>query len=339
MKTVALFYGGRSFEHEISVLTAMQAGTFFPKDYRLLPIYMLNGKLYYKPDYRSFSSYIKPIKAKEVTLTNGGLQIKRKYIKVDCALVCTHGGEGEDGTLSALLEYYDVPYTATNPRSSGICMDKSLTKTVLRDKGFNVVEDWNNIDYPCIIKPCVLGSSIGISVVNNSEDLLTAQETASYFGEYIIEPFLVGSIEYNCAIFTYKGEYITSVIEKPLHKGEFLNFDDKYKNGDREIPASMSDDLQKEITETTIEIYKKLSLFGVVRVDYLYYKEKLYVNEINTIPGSLAYYLFSDLSINFEKLLTMLIEEGISRGTVNRPQYGTNILKEYAQGFKGNKSK
>lgn len=339
MLTVALFYGGRSYEHEISILTAIQTGTFFPDGYKVIPVYMKDGLLYIKKNFRSFSSYINDTKDKKAIFTKGGLKIGKKFATVDCALIATHGGEGEDGTLSALLEYYSIPYTSCDMASSHICMDKALTKERLRCLGFDVVEEWSGKDYPCIIKPTVLGSSIGISIVNDKETLEKGKENAKYFGSYIIEPFLKDSIELNCAVVLKDGIPIPSEVEKPLHKGEYLDFDDKYRNGEREIPAKISDELRNRIQKTSVEIYQKLGLFGVVRIDYLLSGEKLYVNEINTIPGSLSYYLFSATGLDFAKLLTVLIEEGIKRGTKPRPIYGTEIIQDYANGFKGSKSK
>lgn len=336
MKKIGLFYGGRSYEHEISVLTAVQAGTFFPKEYELIPIYMKDGKFYIKDAFRKFSSYIGKSKDKEITLQEGGIKYKKKYIKLECALVSCHGGEGEDGTLSALLEFYNIPYTSANHFVSSICMDKSLTKLILRAKGYSVVEEWNG-EFPAIVKPCVLGSSIGITITENEEELLQAQETAKMFGDYIIEPFLKDSIELNCAAVKSNANVIVSQIERPLYKGTFLDFDNKYKSGEREIPAQIDLALAKEISKTTKAVYEDLNLFGVVRIDYLYHNEKLYINEINTIPGSFAYYLFSDMGINFEKLLRILIEEGVSRGNLQRQTFETEILKEYSNGFKGSK--
>ena len=339
MKTIAMFYGGRSFEHEISVLTAIQAGTFFPKEYELLPIYMKDGKTYLKKNFRSFSSYIDGTKDKEVFLTTGGLRTKRKRIKIDCALVCNHGGEGEDGTLSALLEYYDVPFTAADSTASRICMDKLLTKTVLKSYGFTVTPEWNGVDYPCILKPRVLGSSIGIKVAKNEIEYEEAEKFVGNFGSFIVEPLLSDAIELNCAVVRKDGKACPSVIEKPLYSGNVLDFDDKYRKGDREIPAEIDEELSEEIKKTSVEIYEKLSLFGVVRIDYLYSKGSLFVNEINTVPGSLSYYLFSSGEINFESLLKTLIEEGIKRGTKKRPQFDTGIIRDYANGFKGSKTK
>lgn len=339
MKRIAMFYGGRSFEREISVLTAIQTGTFFPSEYELLPIYMQDGKLYLKKDYKIFSSYVDGKKGKELCFTSGGLKSKCKEYKIDCALVVNHGGEGEDGTLSALLEYYDIPYTTASHSASCVCMDKRLTKIVLSNYGFCVTPEWNRIDYPCILKPTVLGSSIGIQIANNSEEYAKSKETIREFGDYIVEPLLTDVQELNCAVCRRNGKVIASEIERPIGKNTILDFDDKYRSGEREIPAEIDDELKQRIQKTSMEIYKKLSLFGVVRIDYLYRNGELFVNEINTVPGSLAYYLFSASGMNFENLLRTLIEEGIARGNKKRPQYDTGVIRDYASGFKGTKTK
>lgn len=339
MKRIAMFYGGRSFEREISILSAIQAGTFFPGEYELLPIYMADGKLYLKKDYKVFSSYIDGKNGKEVSFTSGGLKTKLKYYKIDCALVVNHGGEGEDGTLSALLEYYDIPYTSASHSASCVCMDKRLTKIVLSSYGFCVTPEWNKTDYPCILKPTVLGSSIGIQIANNAEEYEKCKEAIREFGDYIVEPLLTDAQELNCAVCMRSGTPVASVIERPIRKSDILDFDDKYRSGEREIPAEIDEDLKVLIQKTSIRIYKKLSLFGVVRIDYLYRNGELFVNEINTVPGSLSYYLFSESGTNFETLLRTLIEEGIARGNKKRPQYDTGVIRDYALGFKGTKTK
>lgn len=339
MLTVALFYGGRSYEHEISILTAIQIGTFFSDKYKILPVYMKNGSLYVKKNFRSFSSYINKTKDKKAIFSEGGLKIGQHFVSVDCALIATHGGEGEDGTLSALLEYYSIPYTACDMASSHICMDKVLTKERLKNLGFNVVNDWNGVDFPCILKPTVLGSSIGISIADDEKSLIKAKQNAECFGKYIIEPFLNDAIELNCAVVLKDGEIVSSEVEKPLHKGKYLDFDDKYRKGEREIPAKISDELRERIRKISIEVYQKLDLFGVVRIDYLLSGDELFINEINTIPGSLSYYLFSAIGLDFSKLINVLIEEGIKRGTKSRPIYSTEIIRDYANGFKGSKTK
>lgn len=339
MFTVALFYGGRSYEHEISILTAIQIGTFFPDNYKIVPIYMRDGVMYLKKNFRSFSSYLNNTKDKKAIFTEHGLRIGRRFVSIDCALVATHGGEGEDGTLSALLEYYSIPYTSCDMASSHICMDKSLTKEKLKTLGFNVVKEWNGVDFPCILKPTVLGSSIGISIADNEESLIKAKKNAECFGRYIIEPFLNDAIELNCAVVLKNGEVVSSEVEKPLHKGKYLDFDDKYRKGEREIPAKISDELREKIRKLSVDVYQKLDLFGVVRIDYLLSRNELFINEINTIPGSLSYYLFSAIGLDFSKLINVLIQEGIKRGTKPQIRYSTEIIREYANGFKGSKTK
>ena len=159
---IGLFYGGRSFEREISVVTALQAMDFIPKEYELIPVYMNEGKTLIVKEPKFFRSYENP-KGKPASYIKGGIKAGAKKINLDCALIATHGGEGENGVLQSLLEYYEIPFTSSDHFSSAMTMDKALSKRILSSAGLNVAKETER-SFPCIVKPRRLGSSIGIRV-------------------------------------------------------------------------------------------------------------------------------------------------------------------------------
>ena len=332
---VGLFYGGRSFEREISVITALQAMDYFPKEYDVVPVYMIDGKNMTVKDPKFFRSYENP-KGREVIFIKGGIKVGAKKIKLDCALLATHGGEGENGVLQSVLEYYRIPFASSDHYASALTMDKKLCKSVLSYNGFNVAKESD--DFPCIVKPRRLGSSIGIRVAKNEDEYKEALAFAKTYDEVIVEEYLVGAVEFNCAAVKVGKEIKVSAVEKPNKSGSILDYNDKYVNDrGRELPAAIDESLTQSIKKTTREVYRLLDCFGVVRVDYLYAAGKLYVNEINSIPGSLAFYLFESEGITYEDLITTLVEEGITRGTPKTPAFESGILRKYAEGSFGGK--
>ncbi|NCA67435.1 MAG: ATP-grasp domain-containing protein [Clostridia bacterium] len=346
MKTIAIFYGGRSYEHDISIITAIQAMTYIDNyKYRIIPVYMKDGKLYAVKYPQKFMSYIEFNGAKQYGFINGGLKRGIIKIAVDCALLCTHGGEGENGILEGVLEYYNIPHTAPDSAMSAVGMNKWISKAVFDKLGAATVpgalsediETISKLGYPVIVKPVTLGSSIGIEIAHDESELNNALNIAKFYDDSIIvERVVADRMELNCAAFLNDGRIIVSAIEKPVTWQEYLTFGDKYNTSgkvraEKELPAIISEELTNEVKNTTELIYKALKLCGVVRVDYLYSQKekKLYINEINTIPGSLAYYLFSDNGLTFSKLIDLIIAEGIRRGNPKKVEYRTDVLKQY----------
>lgn len=257
----------------------------------------------------------------------------KKLIKIDCAIICCHGKSGEDGSLQGLLELCAIPYTSCSVCSSGICMDKIFMKKLFLASGFNtpefiyfdkieyltkqeeVIEKVKKLGFPVFVKPANLGSSIGISKCNLEEELDEAIKIAINFDRRIlVEKSVEDNIEINQAVFGNSASIITSKIELPMHKNSFLTFDEKYiQRQDAALKEENQNNLLDEEIETEIEeiskkVFKEFNCKGVVRIDYLYQKEqkKLYINEINSVPGSLAFYLFKE-KFNFKNLLTKLI--------------------------------
>jgi D-alanine-D-alanine ligase len=176
------------------------------------------------------------------------------------------------------------------------------------------------LNYPLVVKPNQLGSSIGIAKVFDSEGLERACLDAFRFGSKVIVEMAMSNFkEINCACFRdSKGNVIVSQCEMPLSKGDLLSFDDKYKQGGREFPALLEGDMECKIRQTTALIYEKLNMEGVIRIDYFVTKKSVYVNEINTVPGSLAYYLFCERISDAREFFCKLIDEAIAVG--KRPE-------------------
>ncbi len=370
-KKVALIFGGRSIESDISVITAMQVLKHIDTaEYSVEPVFMYDGDFYVRGLFKldDFKQFNPTLHSKALLYRGAFYTLKRdslsRYFKPDIALVCCHGGEGENGTLQAVLEYNSIPYTSTGILGSAAGMDKAISKQLFdgmllntlpheviarqelkenRDNVFFHLESFLN--YPMIVKPSAQGSSIGIGVANNREELDFAMEVAARFdSKIIVEQKLTDFVEVNCAAFRDGKEIVLSETEQPLTLNDFLTFEDKYMGGGKReggghiIPADVGS-LDSIIKANTERIYRELDLNGVVRMDYLVdrTRNKVYINEINTIPGSMAYYLFEPVGISFEKLISKLIENAQDFHFQRRTQtvYKTEVLAKFGGGEKG----
>ncbi|OPZ76107.1 MAG: D-alanine--D-alanine ligase A [Alphaproteobacteria bacterium ADurb.Bin438] len=278
---------------------------------------------------------------------------KPKEIHFDIALLAFHGTGGEDGKFQGLMETAGFAYTGTRVMASSVCMNKALTKAILRAKGVSVLPEivlnrpisktdflditalTENIEvkYPVIVKPCNLGSSVGVSKAYDLKELNSALLNIFKLDETaIIEPYIENLEEYNISVTKAFGEVQVSAIERPLKKGDFLHFKDKYLSGGNmatKLASSHGEgmaDLSRvinppELTETqnniikegAIKAFNAINCNGAPRIDFLMNKNngEIYLCEINTIPGSFAFYLWEHEKINFTKLLSGLIEEAI----------------------------
>ena len=352
MKTnIAVFFGGESVEHDISILTGIEALKNINKDkYKIFPIYITKeGKWQLYDDIKEPKD-LKERRSKNVFLMAGDNHLKEKFsifnieiAEIHSALLCTHGTNGEDGVLQGVLEASGVAYTSASVKSSAITMDKAFTKTILKDKGFKVVEgveiyktEWYQdyktvvkkieaLGYPIIVKPASLGSSIGVSSVENRGELHEAIELVFEMDEKCLVEVKVDAMELNCSAMRV-GSVETSEVEMVIKQHDFLTFEDKYVAGDKgklkggdlmqsthKIPAPILDDLKEEISFITAGVYNALECSGVIRVDFMLSTDGvLYVNEVNTIPGSLAFYLWKD-KFNFSELIDNLIMQSLMR--------------------------
>ena len=331
MKNIAVFFGGVSVEHDVSVITGVLTLNSISKTYyNAVPVYVDSDGKWYTGEVLCDVDFYKSIdykKIKPVTIVSGVNKlytVKGRRLKELCTLSvginCMHGERGEDGSLSGLLKMCGVPLASPDILSSAISMDKYVTKTVLKglgvktlpcvifkDNNFEEIEE--KLNYPVIVKPSKLGSSIGIKKATNREELKFAINYAKRFGEKIIvERCLENFTEINCAVYKgADGKIKTSECERPVGKDEFLSFDDKYSCGGREFPANIPEEISGKIKTIAEKVYRELDFTGVIRIDFMISGKSVYLNEINSVPGSLAYYLFCDTLKEFSKMLTEMI--------------------------------
>ncbi len=353
MKKVIAIFGGESTEHDISIITAVEALNAIPfREYKVYPAYIHKGKWYSSEDMldvRTFKNF-NPKKHVEITLVGRDIYaFKRGKLKkldtVDCALLLTHGGGVEGGELQGYLETLGIPYTSSDAYSSAVCLDKYALKTLLKDIGVSVIEGvkvgdirdvtLDNIEekigYPAFVKPNSQGSSIGVGVGKNRAELKEKIALALvYDSDVLVEKCKENIVEYNVAAFKVGENLMLSSIEKPLNAGDFLSFENKYIDNvkslcrcTRECPAKIPQSLKEEILLTLEKIYLALNLKGIVRCDFIY-KDRLYLNEVNTIPGSLAHYLFEEQP--YSETLSLLIDDAITRGNKKRASFSSSVL-------------
>ena len=334
---LAVVYGGKSCEHDISVITGKLVAANLAKKHKVTEIYISKTGQWYLADakadvadYRVESS----LRLKPLTIRAGD---RRLYVKKlgrwksvgvpDCVLLCLHGLNGEDGSVQGLMELADLPYTGCGVTASGVAMDKVVTKNLLRalrlrhrkgtflDKGDTSLRAVKALGFPLIVKPANLGSSNGIAVAHNEAELKKALDVAFRFDvRVLVEQALTDFYEVNCAVLHDGTSLKVSDLERPLSAGEILSFYDKYlsevKTKRREFPFHCA--MEAEMKASAAKIYRALNCNGVTRIDYLVDNKTglWYVNEINTIPGSLAFYLW-DGTYSFETLLEILIRTAI----------------------------
>ncbi len=324
---IAILFGGSSYEHEISIVSAitmkkvLKSATlvyiFVSSDrkFYLIDTEKINAKLFSSGEYK---------KSKELTLKNNGFQIDgmfgSKHIEFDVALNLIHGRDGEDGKMASLMEFYSIPFISPRIEASALSYNKLYTKFLAQSLGVKTVEyeylsknDERKIsmEYPVIIKPVRLGSSIGVSIVKEASELDYALDVAFEFDtDVIIEPFIEGVKEFNQAG-SYTNDWELSIVEEP-HKEEFLDFEKKYMDFSRDsqvLAADISDALKAKIQENFKKIYDPLFRGSIIRCDFFVVDNEVLLNEINPIPGSMANYLFEDFEGMLERLSNHLPKE------------------------------
>lgn len=379
-KNLLVFFGGKSCEHDISIITAHQAIDYVDIErYNIIPIYVdINGIFLTGDDLFDFEfckdiDYSKLHKVYFMPATNNVYYKKNKVLcKADAALLCMHGLNGEDGTLQGMLELSNIPYTSSGVLGSAVGMDKIAMKLFFKGLNLSVLpfiwfnkaeyysikgneEFWekfnSTLEYPVIVKPANLGSSIGITRCPNAESLKNAIEVAVKFdNRIIIEKALTDFKEVNCSVLGCSSIGAqASVCERPLNWQAFLSFEDKYINNGgklggmdslkRRIPADITDEQSNIIKKQSVEIFKAMDCKGVVRIDYMIDNtdNSIYVNEINTIPGSLSYYLWDYEGVDFYDLMDRLIEYAIKehrQKSYLKYAYQSNVLSGAGGGLK-----
>ena len=366
MKKIGIIYGGKSVEHEVSIITGLQAYENLDKSkYTVELIYIdKDGDWFFGEkklkDLKIYKNWTKK-SAKQFQPSLNKKDKKNILNSLDAAVIACHGNYGEDGKLQSFLEFLDIPYTSSGVVGSSSGMDKIVMKSIFSGINLPVLpyiwftrHEWiekseevikkvrYTLDYPVFVKPANLGSSIGISMVNDEKDLINAIDVASkYDYRIIVEKGVANSVEINCSAIMKDNEVLTSVLEEPVRWEKFLSFDDKYINANsktkgmgsmgRKIPAEVTKEQKEHIENYTKQIYKTMDCCGVVRVDYLMdeSREHVYVNEINTIPGSFSFYLWEHNDLPFGKLLDVLIEEALNQAQLRKDKvlkYDSKIL-------------
>ncbi|MBO7736881.1 MAG: ATP-grasp domain-containing protein [Clostridia bacterium] len=360
-QTVAVLFGGPSFEHEISILTGVFVlNVLKPSPYEILPVYIdTAGEFYTSPDMFDVKNFL-PEKRKKFTKifldkkTVYPFEKKRKPLaQLYCAFNCCHGGWGEGGGVSALMEVYGVPLVSPDTALSALFMDKLRSKPLLmgmgipcvryvglregefsEDKTGNIEKIEAQMGYPVIVKPARLGSSIGVGVARERAELITALETAfSFDGSALIEEYLPDKRDVNCAAYSVDGEIVVSDCQQPVSQEEIFSFREKYladgKISAKNSPPPLPEGVENEIKEITKTLYKTLQFTGMVRADFLLSGDKVYFNEMNTVPGSLAYYLFSEKLLSARKIFCELIEDAVQRAKKAKKDFSfTCILNQ-----------
>ncbi|MBQ7725018.1 MAG: D-alanine--D-alanine ligase [Lachnospiraceae bacterium] len=389
MKTrVALIFGGKSVEHEVSVISGIQAFMNMDTDrYDVIPVYMTKSNEMYVGDdigkiesYKDIDALIK--RSERVIMIGTGGQVKlvrfpaKRFGKnpeyeIDVAFPVVHGTNVEDGAFQGYLKTVGIPFVGCDVTASAVGMDKFIMKSILKDAGVPVLDarqytlsDYAETDtllndvekvfgYPVIVKPVNLGSSVGIAVAKDRAELSNAIDDAfKYATKVLVEHAITRLREINCSVLGDENEAEASECEEPMHTEDILSYEDKYVSNAkgsgqkgmasvaRKIPAEIPDERREEVRELAVRSFKALGCNGVSRIDFMIDEEsdKLYFNEINTIPGSLSFYLWEPLGVPYKELLTRMVELALKRNRTEKNltfTFDTNILNSAS--FGGNK--
>ena len=387
--TVAVIFGGRSVEHDVSIVTGHQIMNAFPAErYDVVPVYISRDGRWFTgdaladlesfkddvlrrddlracllpPDTRYHGLIIDPL---------AGRFHKSEVRRIDVAFPALHGSHGEDGSIQGLCDLADIPYVGCATLGSALTNDKIMTKTVMRQAGIPVLDDlwfsrhqWRDqsdkvieellakFDLPLFVKPATLGSSIGIGRADTEALLRASIDIAANFDSRIlVEPALAGGVEINCSVMGFGDQIEASTLEQPVSWDEFLSYEDKYlrggegmKSAERLVPAPLKAELTARIKDTSIAAFKAVDGRGIARIDYLARPDRneFYLNEINTMPGSLAFYLWREDGYTaaelVEKLVRLARDAHIEKRR-NTYDYKTSLVDVASQrGFKGSKS-
>ena len=363
MKTnIGVFFGGRSTEHEISVISASQAMHAINRDkYDVTPIYISKQGRFYTGDalfdvanYRDIPSLLAKCTQVYMEPSYGDYNLYRVkkpmfgsavLTTLDVVIPVLHGSNVEDGIFEGVLETIGIPYAGCNTLASANGMDKITMKMILRECGVPVIDyvwftdkEWfkrrdeliarieDKIGYPVIVKPANLGSSVGIGRAANREQLIGKIEIAEKYSSRIIVEHMVDNLkEINCSVLGDCDEYRSSVLEEPIKSAEILSYEDKYMGGtkgakgmqasQKRIPADLPAGMTERIRFLAGETFRVLGCHGVSRIDFIIDDDtkEIFVNEINTIPGSLSFYLWEATGLSFDALMDTLVKLALKR--------------------------
>lgn len=388
-----VIFGGRSVEHEVSVISALQAmQSLDPSKYDAVAVYLTkDNDLYIGENIGNIEAYkdipaLLKMSQRVIPVKENGHYLLVPYphkafgprpLELDVVLPIVHGTNVEDGTLMGYLKTWGIPFAGCDVTAAAVGMDKYIMKTVFADNDIPVLpcrryttKDYRDIDsltadieakigYPVIIKPVNSGSSVGISVAHDREGLLKSLDEAYTFANVVLAEHAITDLqEINCSVIGDMDEAKASLIEEPYHTDEILSYKDKYmsgggnKNGgaskgmasvSRRIPAPISDEMTERVQSLAVKAFTCLGCNGVVRFDFMIDRTdgSLYLNEINTIPGSLSFYLWEPAGVSYKELLDRLIDLAIKRRRDEERvtfSFETNILNQSSlKGLKGSK--
>ena len=402
---IAMLWGGKTVEHEVSVISGIQALMAMDTEkYECIPVYMtkdndmyIGSKVGQIEAYRDIPELLK--ESTRVVIINddgrfklvqypnkafGGMQ----PVEFDMAFPVVHGTNVEDGALQGYLKTIGVPFVGPDVTSSAISMDKYITKAVLKVAGVPVLDakvytlaDYSEtetmlddiekvVGYPVIVKPVNLGSSVGIGVAKDRNELIEVVDDAFMYATRVMAEHAISNLkEINCAVLGDENEAIASECEEPLGSGQILSYEDKYVSGgggksgaakgaagskgsagsgmanlSRKIPADISPERREEIRELAVKSFKALGCNGVSRIDFMIDmdNDELYFNEINPIPGSLSFYLWEPAGVPYTELLDRMVQLALARARSEEAityKFDTNILSTAnLGGSKGSKT-
>lgn len=362
MQNIIVLYGGKSVEHDISILTAIQTMKNTNRQkYNVIAVYQTKDCEFISPqnpcDIKTYINGVKKFKKVEFLFGEHKIKLGRKILSIYCAVNCCHGAFGEDATLCALMNLCDIPITSCSMLSSSVCMDKIITKDVLVANnipcvsymGISYAEYFSQqeqtlkkiqqkLDFPLIVKPSNLGSSIGIEKATNISELANSLDIAfCYDTRVIVEKCLEDFTEINIAVLG-NNHCELSQMEKPTNWKDFLNFDDKYTKqsviSKKILNPKLSKPVEQKIKDLAVKCFKVFDLSGNIRIDFLIKDSEVFVNEINTIPGSLAFYLWKGKNIEFFELIDKMIEIAIKKHKQQSLccfDYKSDVLKSYSE--------
>lgn len=333
-KKIAVVFGGVSNENEISVITGTMAVNVLKSGGdEVIPLYISQSGEFYTGAELADINIFKGGNFKRCPrafVADGGIYAlnkrgkPKKFFSADVAVNCCHGGMGEGGGVCGLFALNGIPLASAGMFESAAFMDKYYTKLILSSLGVKTapyvyMRDLSGISqavelgFPLIVKPAKLGSSIGIERADNYEELARAAEAAFFYDDGVLcEKYLPDRREINCAAYFSDGKVITSECEEAMTKGDILSFDDKYAGGGKSVlPADIPQSQSQKIKSVTAEVYSKLNMRGIVRFDYILSGGEIYLSEVNTVPGSLSYYLLSSGFKHFYTVLQAVIVQAL----------------------------
>ena len=401
---VGVIFGGESVEHEVSIISAIQAINKLDLDkYEVVPIYITKDREWYTGDmlrdievYQDLNLIKKYSKNVVLYCKNGAFVLQNKKFprnvvkEIDIAFPIVHGTNVEDGVLQGYLQSVGIPFVGSDVYGSVVGQDKVYMKSIWKEASLpmtkyvwfydvdykqdsaEIIKKVSSLKYPVIVKPATTGSSVGISVCDNEEKLIEGIDDAiQYDNKILVEEVVKNLKEVNIAVMGNYDHQKVSEIEEVFSGNKFLTYADKYIGGgkgklkcgkmpikgtskgmasaSRKLPADLSKKMREEVQQIAVKAFKCLGSSGNARIDFLIdeEKEKVYINEINSIPGSLAFYLWEEKGVNFTQLLEDMINVGVKdykKRLGKTRSFETNILKGFAanggvKGMKGMKGK